>query len=68
MASQLNNEQITELKKLLENGTPLQQAISKIDKTNGELTIEGIGDIQVKSNTVGGCSIGSQYCGCEYWK
>ena len=64
----LNNEKIAELKKLLENGTPFEHAKSNIGVGKDDLTIEDLGGIQVRSNTVGGCPIGMQYCGCENWK
>jgi hypothetical protein len=67
MSKNMNEIRIEDLEKLLEKGTPLIDSLEKIGEERSAYIIKQIGDLQLRSNTVGGCSIGMQYCGCENW-
>lgn len=67
MAENIKDIKIKELKSLLETGTPIEEALSKIGEERTQYIIKEIGIIKVRANTVGGCPIGAQYCGCERW-
>ncbi len=60
-------KKMEELKKFLEEGVPFDVALNKIGEKRTSFTIKKLSEISVRSNTVGGCDIGSQYCGCEKW-
>lgn len=60
-------KKMEELKKFLEEGVPFDVALNKIGEKRSSFSIKKLSEISVRSNTVGGCDIGSQYCGCEKW-
>jgi hypothetical protein len=57
-----------QLKKSLEAGIPMDVALQKIGEKRSSYIINALDEIKVRSNTVGGCPIGLQYCGCEKYK
>ena len=63
----LDSAKTEQLKKSLEGGVPLKVALEKIGEERTSFLIKAISDIKLRANTVGGCPIGLQYCGCELW-
>lgn len=68
MPTKAKDEKLEKLKTLLESGTPFQYAVSKISGERAHYSIEDLEPLGIRSNTVGGCPIASQYSGCENWK
>lgn len=63
-----DTEKTEQLKKSLEAGIPMDVALENIGEKRTSYIIKALEEIKVRSNTVGGCSIGFQYCGCEKYK
>jgi hypothetical protein len=52
----------------LGEGVPLKEALIRVGEDRASYLIEEVAEGQLRSNTVGGCPIAAQYCGCENWR
>ena len=51
----------------LEEGVPIAEALVRLGEERSSYLIKAVGEGELKANTVLGCPLAEQYCGCENW-